>query len=134
MGFLCGGCGSCGGLLRLLLRLTHRDKLSFQLLADEQHIVESVAVLQASGFESVHLGLNLRQRLSHLIESLLPLELSLIGIQRYGFTPHQSGDHIPAEINESIRFGLSAVTADLHYTSHTIYVGLLFSTRGNQID
>lgn len=37
-------------------------------------------------------------------------------------------------VYKGVRFGLGAVAADFHDTTHIIYVDLLFSTRGNQID
>ena len=37
-------------------------------------------------------------------------------------------------VYKGICFWLLAVAADFHYATQIIYVGLLFSTRGNQID
>ena len=37
-------------------------------------------------------------------------------------------------VYKGVGFWMGAVAADLHDTTQIIYVGLLFSTRGNQID
>ena len=37
-------------------------------------------------------------------------------------------------VYKGLGFGMGAVARDFHDTAHIVYVGLLFSTRGNQID